>query len=168
MVDSGSTDLRIKRVYRILSEVCDPEIPVLSIEDMGIIRKVAVDESMVQVTITPTYSGCPAMDTIESDILKALENAGYVDSKVLTVLDPPWTTEWMSEVGKRKLEEYGIAPPLRETADKRSLFGAAPIVRCPHCKSQDTQVISMFGSTACKALYKCNHCQEPFDYFKCI
>ncbi len=168
MVENGSTDLRIERVYRVLSEVCDPEIPVLSIEDLGIIRKVELEESGVQVTITPTYSGCPAMDSIESDILKALQNAGYTQSKVLTVLDPPWTTEWMSETGKRKLEEYGISPPLRGTADKRSLFGAPPAVRCPHCKSQNTQVISMFGSTACKALYKCNDCQEPFDYFKCI
>ncbi len=158
----------IDKIKSILEKVTDPEIPVLTIEDLGIIRDVFVsDDGRVTVVITPTYSGCPAMDTIEDDIKSALSEAGYnVDVK--TVLDPPWTTEWMSENGKKKLEEYGIAPPNTETSDKRTLFGKAPEVRCPHCKSMNTNLVSQFGSTPCKSLYKCTDCLEPFDYFKCI
>ncbi|MCC5918564.1 MAG: phenylacetate-CoA oxygenase subunit PaaJ [Cryomorphaceae bacterium] len=157
-----------EKIRTILHEVKDPEIPVLSIEDLGIVRDFFIDDTnTVTVVITPTYSGCPAMDTIEADIIKALEEAGF-KAKVKTVLDPPWTTDWMSEEGKRRLEEYGIAAPVKGSADKRTLFGKSPDVRCPHCRSMDTQLVSQFGSTACKALYKCIDCLEPFDYFKCI
>lgn len=168
MVNEGTTNPQAAEIYAILSKVCDPEIPVLTLEDMGIIRDVIPSKDWVEVIITPTYSGCPAMNTIEEDIIKALNEAGFTKNKVTTVLDPPWTTEWMTLEGKKKLEEYGIAPPRSGTADKRTLFGKTPVVKCPRCKSENTEVVSMFGSTACKALYKCLDCQEPFDYFKCI
>lgn len=155
-------------IRNILRQVSDPEIPVLTLEDMGIIRGVEHDGSEnVTVIITPTYSGCPAMDTIEDDIKKVLHEAGLIP-KVKTILDPPWTTDWMSEDGKKKLEEYGIAPPQKGTANKRALFGKNPEVRCPHCKSMNTEMVSQFGSTPCKSLYRCKDCLEPFDYFKCI
>lgn len=156
------------KVRTILQNVTDPEIPVLTIEDLGIIRGINVkDNGQVTVVITPTYSGCPAMDTIEDDIRSALNDAGF-DVDVKTVLDPPWTTEWMSNEGRGKLVKYGIAPPNTGNADKRTLFGKAPEVRCPHCKSMNTEMVSQFGSTPCKSLYKCKDCMEPFDYFKCI
>lgn len=156
------------KVRTILQNVTDPEIPVLTIEDLGIIRGINVkDNGQVTVVITPTYSGCPAMDTIEDDIRSALNDAGF-DVDVKTVLDPPWTTEWMSNEGREKLVKYGIAPPNTGNADKRTLFGKAPEVRCPHCKSMNTEMVSQFGSTPCKSLYKCKDCMEPFDYFKCI
>lgn len=156
------------QIHQMLDEVADPEIPVLTIADLGIVREVSVTEnSAVKVVITPTYSGCPAMNTIEKEIKEVLEKSG-ISVAVETRLSPPWTTDWMSENGKQKLEAYGIAPPQTGTVNKRTLFGAAPQVRCPHCKSQSTQMISQFGSTACKALYKCNDCLEPFDYFKCL
>ncbi len=153
---------------QVLETVSDPEIPVLSVLDMGIIRNVSENHEPLTITITPTYSGCPAMDTIEADIKSAFYKAGYHKIEVITVLDPPWTTDWMSEAGKAKLEAYGIAPPNGHSADKRHLFGQAPEVRCPQCKSVNTRRISQFGSTPCKALYQCNDCLEPFDYFKCI
>ena len=156
-----------EKIRTILHEVKDPEIPVLSIEDLGILRAFSIDGNLVTVTITPTYSGCPAMNTIEDDIQKALKNKGF-DVKIITVLDPPWTTDWMSEEGKKRLEEYGIAPPQKSSVDKRTLFGKNPEVRCPHCKSMHTELVSQFGSTACKSLYRCKDCLEPFDYFKCI
>ncbi|MCH8556116.1 MAG: phenylacetate-CoA oxygenase subunit PaaJ [Schleiferiaceae bacterium] len=156
------------QVHKMLEEVADPEIPVLTIADLGIVRDVAVTNgNEVRVVITPTYSGCPAMNTIEKEIKEVLEQTG-ISVAVETQLSPPWTTDWMSENGKRKLEAYGIAPPQSGTVNKRTLFGAPPEVRCPHCKSENTQMISQFGSTACKALYKCNDCLEPFDYFKCL
>ena len=139
-------------ILQLLGQVSDPEVPVLSILDLGIVRSWRQDENGVEVVITPTYSGCPAMDTIEADIRKTFLEAGYPSLEVRTVLDPPWTTDWMSEEGK----------------DKRALFGKEEAVRCPHCRSFQTEVVSMFGSTACKALYRCTDCLEPFDYFKCI
>ena len=146
----------------------DPRIPVLTIANLGIVREVEVaDGKTVNVVITPTYSGCPAMNTIEKEIIEVLEKDG-ISVSVETRLSPPWTTDWMSDNGKEKLEAYGIAPPQKGTVNKRTLFGAAPEVRCPHCKSENTGMISQFGSTACKALYKCNDCLEPFDYFKCL
>ncbi len=160
--------LNLESANRTLEQVSDPEIPVLTIADLGIIRDVKTEGRWVEVTITPTYSGCPAMDTIEADIRTALKEAGWDEVKVKTVLDPPWTTDWMSIDGRRKLEEYGIAAPMDGTADKRILFGKAVEVRCPRCKSIHTQRISQFGSTPCKALYQCSSCLEPFDYFKCI
>lgn len=156
-----------EKILNILEEVKDPEIPALSVVDMGIIRDIRENDHL-EVDITPTYTGCPAMDRIESDIVEKLHEKGYADVKINTVLSPPWTTDWISEDGMRRLEEFGIAPPVKGTADKRTLFQEAPKPRCPYCKSEDTAMISAFGSTACKAQYKCKNCQEPFDYFKCI
>ncbi len=149
-----------------LSALCDPEIPVLTLEDLGIIRDVSREGDAVIVTITPTYSGCPAMDAIASAVQQVLD-ASPLNGKVETVFDPPWTTDWLSEDGRRKLKEYGIAPPAGSTS-KRALMGDySETVSCPRCDSTNTKVISQFGSTACKALYQCQSCLEPFDYFKC-
>lgn len=145
-------------IINTLNNVTDPEIPVISVVDLGIVRDVNINDNQVEVVITPTYSGCPAMLEIEKDIHNALKKEGIESIKVTTVLSPAWTTEWMSEEGKRKLEAYGIAPPNPSDPDK---------ITCPQCKSKNTVVLSQFGSTACKALYKCQDCLEPFDYFKC-
>lgn len=154
-------------LYDILNNVADPEIPVLSIVQMGVVRAARVGVDQVEVTITPTYSGCPAMDVIGEDIRKALKDAGYA-SKVKLVLAPAWTTDWITPEGREALEKYGIAAPLTPDADKEALLGNKRIVKCPQCKSTNTQLISQFGSTACKALFKCEECLEPFDYFKCL
>lgn len=154
-------------VYAILAQVEDPEVPVLTIEDLGVLRDVEIDGSRIDVIITPTYSGCPAMDMITVNIKAAMQDAGYEDVHVKLVLSPAWTTDWMSEAGKQKLKAYGIAPPVEQTGDKSFLFGEEKTVPCPQCDSTNTEVISQFGSTACKALYRCNDCKEPFDYFKC-
>lgn len=158
----------MQQVWNILKTVSDPEIPVLTVTDMGVVRGVEDVEGKLIVSITPTYSGCPAMNEIESNIRWALEEAGYDEVEVKTILSPPWTTDWMTDEGKQKLQEYGIAPPEGSSADKSVLFGEAKKVTCPHCKSRETTMISQFGSTACKALYKCEDCKEPFDYFKCL
>lgn len=150
-----------------LRSVSDPEIPVLSILDMGVVREVRLLGKEVAVKITPTYSGCPAMDMIAAEIKLALEQAGYL-AEVELVLSPAWTTDWLTEEGRQKLEEYGIAPPVDESADKLALMGQQRIVTCPQCKSKNTRMVSQFGSTACKALFQCNDCLEPFDYFKCL
>ena len=148
-------------IWSLLQQVADPEIPVLSILDLGIVRDVKVNGDEIEIIITPTYSGCPAMDMISMDIrLKMIEH-GYTKVKITSVLSPAWTTDWMSEAGKRKLIEYGIAPPKMQS----DISDTLPI--CPQCKSPDTKLLSQFGSTACKALYQCNDCKEPFDYFKC-
>ena len=160
--------MSISTIYTHLEKVKDPEIPVLSILDMGIVREVVAEEESVSVTITSTYTGCPAMDLIETEIVKTLEKEGYQKVNVTLTLDPPWSTDWISEEGLKKLEEFGIAPPVKGTADKRTLFQEPPQPRCPYCKSQNTEMVSLFGSTACKSQYKCNDCLEPFDYFKCI
>ncbi len=150
----------------VAATVPDPEIPVLTIEDLGILRDVEVSSSgHVTVTITPTYSGCPAMDTIRDDVVSALARAGYDDVSVELVLSPAWTTDWMSDEGKRKLEEYGVAPPARREGGPVSL---TLTVRCTQCGSPDTRELSRFGSTACKSLWVCNTCREPFDHFKAI
>ncbi len=154
-------------IFSILSNVYDPEIPVLSIVDLGILRNVHwVDEQLV-VTITPTYSGCPATLTFEADILKILEEQGYRNVKVVSQISPAWTTAWMTDEGRKKLKQYGIAPPVESTMDKSVLFSDKKSVACPRCNSHDTKLLSQFGSTACKSLYQCNTCLEPFDYFKC-
>lgn len=155
-------------ILEILSTVCDPEIPVLSIEDLGIIREVDITGLKPIITITPTYSGCPAMTTIEVEMRAALLSAGITDFEIRTTLSPPWTTDWISPDGLRKLEEYGIAPPEKSSTSKLSLFGKESEVVCPQCGSKHTEMVSRFGSTACKAMYKCLDCKEPFDYFKCI
>lgn len=155
-----------EQVLNSLRSVMDPEIPVLSVVDMGVIRHIEVTDHLV-VTITPTYSGCPAMNTIESDIIKCLEEDGYENVEVKTVLQPAWTTDWLTENGRTQLKAYGIAPPQGSTS-KRSLFLEDETVPCPQCESKNTILVSEFGSTACKAQYKCKDCLEPFDYFKCI
>ena len=156
-----------KHINQLLTEVTDPEIPVLSIMDMGVVRDVTIDGKGVLVKITPTYSGCPAMDTIATDIKLKLDGAGY-ETKVKLILSPAWTTDWITERGRKALEDYGIAAPLTESADKLALFGQSKIVKCTRCGSNNTKMISQFGSTACKALFQCNDCYEPFDYFKCL
>lgn len=148
-------------------DVSDPEIPVLSIMDMGIVRDIEIVEDKLHIKITPTYSGCPAMDTIATEIKFTLEQAGY-PTEVELVLSPAWTTDWITERGRNKLEAYGIAAPLEESADKQALLGKSHIVKCTNCGSKNTKMVSPFGSTACKALFKCLDCLEPFDYFKCL
>lgn len=156
-------------VWDIAATVVDPEVPVLTIEDLGVLRRVSVDGSRVTVDITPTYSGCPAIDAMRDDIATALAAAGYADVRVRQVLAPAWTTDWMSAAGRAKLEEFGIAAPLAREARPRGSGGAVSLglgIRCPHCGSMHTRELSRFGSTSCKALYVCQRCQEPFDYFK--
>jgi ring-1,2-phenylacetyl-CoA epoxidase subunit PaaD len=160
-----STD--ISKVWEILELVHDPEVPVLTVLDLGIIRDVRKENGKMVVDITPTYTGCPAMDVIEMSIRSMLEDHGFRDIIVNQVLSPAWTTDWISENGKNKLREYGIAPPLRSTGDKHALFSEERKIACPQCSSHNTELISQFGSTACKALYRCLDCKEPFDYFKC-
>ncbi len=163
-----------KKIWKILEQVHDPEVPVLSVIDLGIIRDVKFDPGITPtsggwgVYITPTYSGCPAMDVISMNIKMTLLSHGYKNVKITQVLSPAWTTDWMSEEGKQKLKEYGIAPPnpKQQVCDDK-LFAADEAVQCPHCNSHHTHRISEFGSTACKALYQCDDCKEPFDYFKC-
>jgi ring-1,2-phenylacetyl-CoA epoxidase subunit PaaD len=155
-----------QRAWDAAASVVDPEIPVLTVADLGVLREVRLENGRVEVVITPTYSGCPAMNVIEMDIKLALEKAGFADPKVTKVLSPAWTTDWMSEEGRAKLAAYGIAPPTG-AAGRRALFGEEAVT-CPHCGSAETTRISEFGSTACKALYRCRACAEPFDYFKCI
>ena len=151
----------------VLREVSDPEIPVLSILDMGVVRSAVINGYKVEVKITPTYSGCPAMDVIGDDIKLALKEAGY-KAEVKLVLSPAWTTDWITEAGRNALKEYGIAPPLEAEADKEALLGNKKIVSCTNCGSSNTKLVSQFGSTACKALFQCDDCLEPFDYFKCL
>jgi len=156
-----------QQIFDILGTVSDPEIPVLSIMEMGVVRAFKLENEVVEVTITPTYSGCPAMDVIGDDIKKALKDAGY-ESKVNLVLSPAWTTDWITPEGRKALEQYGIAAPLEADADKDALLGNKKLVKCPQCGSLQTKLISQFGSTACKAFFQCEDCHEPFDYFKCL
>ena len=151
----------------ILDKVSDPEIPVLTILDMGVVRYAKLVDDVVLIKITPTYSGCPAMDVIADDITAAFKNAGY-NIIIDLILSPAWTTDWISEEGRDALEKYGIAPPLEAEADKEALLGNKKIVKCTNCGSHNTKLVSQFGSTACKALFQCEDCQEPFDYFKCL
>jgi ring-1,2-phenylacetyl-CoA epoxidase subunit PaaD len=157
-----------KKILDILSRIPDPEVPVLSITDLGIVRDVLnIENGSVEVVITPTYTGCPAMDMIAVNIKMELIANGYPEPKIRTVLSPAWTTDWMSEEGKQKLKEYGIAPPLpKQQVCKQELFSEEAI-QCPRCNSYHTARVSEFGSTACKALYQCLDCKEPCDYFKC-
>ncbi|MHA7986501.1 1,2-phenylacetyl-CoA epoxidase subunit PaaD [Rathayibacter sp. CAU 1779] len=163
-----------RRAWEVAARVCDPEIPVLTIEDLGVLRDVALERGRVTVTITPTYSGCPAMAAIRDDVARALASAGFDDVDIRLTLAPAWTTDWMTDDGKRKLAEFGIAPPTGRAPTGDPTVGRAPVgpvrlqlrVRCPHCGSLDTREISRFGSTSCKALYECRSCLEPFDHFK--
>ena len=149
-----------------LSEVPDPEIPVLTIADLGILRDVTVDDDVV-VALTPTYTGCPATEVIEQSVIDTLHWHGIENVSIDRVLSPPWTTDWISEDGRDKLREYGIAPP-EQGASKRALLHGDRSVACPRCQSLETEIVSEFGSTACKAAYRCRACLEPFEYFKCI
>jgi ring-1,2-phenylacetyl-CoA epoxidase subunit PaaD len=154
-------------IWKLLEGISDPEVPVLSVIDLGIVRSVKIQEDQIHITITPTYSGCPAMGVIEQDIKEKLSKEGFINFKIDTVLTPAWTTDWISEEGRKKLKLYGIAPPENEP-DKSVLFADPVKVQCPKCGSRDTRMVSQFGSTACKAHYQCNNCLEPFDYFKCL
>jgi ring-1,2-phenylacetyl-CoA epoxidase subunit PaaD len=146
----------LNKIQKILVQVTDPEIPVLSLEDLGVIRNIEVDDEQIIVTITPTYSGCPAMEVMEQDIIKVLTKEFNKKIKVVTQLSPAWTTDWITEIGKKALFDYGIMPPSKKGE-----------IVCPQCQSKQVELISQFGSTACKALYRCTGCLEPFDYFKC-
>ena len=160
------TDTNI--IFQYLEEIKDPEVPVLSIIDLGIVREVKQSVEETEIVITPTYSGCPAMDLIATLIKMELTAKGYPSVKVTSILSPAWTTDWMTEKGKQALKEYGIAPPHpKQQGCEQRLFQEAEAVQCPHCASYHTHRISEFGSTACKALYQCDDCKEPFDYFKC-
>ena len=147
----------IASVWTLLETVVDPEIPVLTVADLGIIRDVHLIENGVEVVITPTYSGCPAMNMIEVQIMAALKEAGYQDVRIKTVLSPAWTTDWITEEGMAKLEKFGIAPPIKNQE----------VPNCPQCGSPHSKLLSQFGSTACKSLWQCQECREPFDHFKC-
>ena len=161
-------DGRLARARAAVAAVCDPEIPVLTLDDLGVIRSVALGaDGAVEVDITPTYSGCPAMAAMKLDLEAALFGAGFSDARIRTVLSPAWTTDWMSAEGRRKLTAYGIAPPAAK-ASRRALFGEDEPLACPRCNATSTIKISEFGSTACKALWRCEACLEPFDAFKCI
>jgi len=155
-------------IYNLLSEIPDPEIPVISIVELGVIRDLKIEGKNIEVKITPTYSGCPAMKQMEDDILKKLQEAGFEKITINTIYNPAWTTDWLSSEAKEKLRKYGIAPPEESTTDKSFLTGKPKSVTCPRCGSKQTVMISQFGSTACKALYQCKNCLEAFDYFKCI
>lgn len=156
---TATPTIQTDKIWALLQEVVDPEVPVLSIIDLGIVRDVIVKDNVVEVVITPTYSGCPAMDMISMHIKLALINAGIKNVVITNVLSPAWTTDWMTEEGKAKLKAYGIAPP--GARDKED------VIQCPQCHSYNTKLVSQFGSTSCKALYQCQDCKEPFDYFKC-
>ena len=163
---NARSDMELQeQVAQIAGAVVDPEIPVLTIRDLGVLRAVSVSDGRVEVTITPTYSGCPAMNMIALEIDLALLSAGIEGATVRTVLAPAWTTAWLTETGRLKLREYGIAPPVQGSS-RRALFGEE-LVECPRCGAADTARIAEFGSTACKALWRCRACCEPFDYFKC-
>lgn len=150
-------------LFELLNSVVDPEIPVLTLQDLGVLRNISISDGEVQVSITPTYAGCPAMETMRADIKSTLAAAGYERVTVQQDLSPAWSTDWMTQNGRDKLRAYGIAPPLNTTCGKQ-----AGQIECPQCSSTEVKLISEFGSTACKALYQCQDCREPFDYFKCI
>ncbi|MDG1477373.1 MAG: phenylacetate-CoA oxygenase subunit PaaJ [Vicingaceae bacterium] len=158
-----------EEIWRFLSEIPDPEIPVISITELGVLRKVDIENSKVIITITPTYSGCPAMKTFEDDIKFKLQENNILDFEIKTIHSPAWTTDWITEEAREKLRKFGIAPPIRGSEDKGVLFHSeTKNIECPNCNSNNTNLKSQFGSTACKALYQCEECLEPFDYFKCI
>jgi ring-1,2-phenylacetyl-CoA epoxidase subunit PaaD len=157
-----------EQILTILENVSDPEIPVLSVLDLGIVRDVLIQkDDAIEVVITPTYTGCPAMSVIATNIKFELLGHGFRNVKIREVLSPAWTTDWMTESGKQKLKDYGIAPPVAKARIEKMLFEDHPSVKCPQCGSENTELLSEFGSTACKSLMRCVDCSEPFDYFKC-
>jgi ring-1,2-phenylacetyl-CoA epoxidase subunit PaaD len=152
-----------------LQAVTDPEIPVLSVVDLGLVRHIKCDANgQIEVGLSPTYSGCPALVVIRGAVIAALRAAGFEHPCVIEVLSPPWTSDWLSAEGKNKLRRYGIAPPVQAVKSPKALWLQAPTVHCPRCGSGVTEELSHFGSTPCKALYRCKNCLEPFEYFKCI
>lgn len=157
-----------EQILGYLQEVPDPEIPVVNVLDLGIVRSVEVNVDGALVTITPTYTGCPATHIIEEDIRSKLTEKGVENFTIKTILSPAWTTDWITEEGRKKLKDYGIAPPEESTPDKSLLSNKPKVVHCPRCNSINTEMKSFFGSTPCKALYTCSDCKEPFDYFKCL
>ncbi|MCC6635860.1 MAG: phenylacetate-CoA oxygenase subunit PaaJ [Chitinophagaceae bacterium] len=160
--------ISVANIWKIVETIPDPEIPVISIVELGVVREVKIENDIIEIIITPTYIGCPAMDMITMHIKLALIEAGYKNIKVTSVLSPAWTTDWMTEETKNKLKAYGIAPPnTKQIVCTPDLFIQDEAVACPHCNNFNTKMVSRFGSTACKALYFCNNCNEPFDYFKC-
>lgn len=168
--DRGARPLQandLEQAWAVLGEVMDPEVPVVSVVDLGIVRGLDWQGGHLHVVVTPTYSGCPATEVIEQDIADALQQAGFTAPLLERRLTPAWTTDWISDSGRERLRTYGIAPPAGSTS-KRSLLGEGDQVCCPQCGSAHTERLSEFGSTACKALYRCIECREPFDYFKCI
>lgn len=157
----------LSHAWAVLEQVMDPEVPVVSVVDLGIVRDLDWQAGHLHLVVTPTYSGCPATEVIEQDIRQALEQAGFAEPQLERRLTPAWNTDWISDLGRERLRAYGIAPPVGSSS-KRSLLGESPQVVCPQCGSAHTELLSQFGSTACKALYRCRECLEPFDYFKCI
>ncbi len=151
-----------------IGEIPDPEIPILSLTDLGIIRYIRIEPNSVKVGLAPTYSGCPATEVIEESVVQTLQEHGITNAKVERVLAPPWSSDWVSEAGRQKLQEYGISPPLQGALSKHSQCTPDWPIECPRCHSSSTQKVSEFGSTPCKALYKCRCCLEPFEHFKCI
>ncbi|MCO8167413.1 phenylacetate-CoA oxygenase subunit PaaJ [Pseudomonas sp. 21LCFQ02] len=168
--DRGARPLQpgdLAHAWAVLGNVMDPEVPVVSVVELGIVRDLGWQGGHLHVVVTPTYSGCPATEVIEQDIAAALEQAGFAAPQLERRLTPAWTTDWLSASGRERLRGYGIAPP-EGSVSKRSLLGEAVQINCPQCGSAHTERLSEFGSTACKALYRCRDCLEPFDYFKCI
>ena len=158
----------LEDIKKVISEIPDPEIPVISIKELGVLRNIFYQEESLKVVITPTYSGCPAMDRFQKDIIEKLELLKVKSYEIKMQFDPALTTDWITEEAKAKLRDYGIAPPAHKTKDKNSLLGNKQRIECPRCKTKETELVSQFGSTACKAMYRCTSCLEPFEYFKCL
>ena len=158
----------LEDIKKVISEIPDPEIPVISIKELGVLRNIFYQEDSLKVVITPTYSGCPAMDRFQKDIIEKLELLGVKNYEIKMQFDPAWTTDWITDLAKEKLRNYGIAPPAHKTKDKNILLGNNQRIECPRCKKKETELVSQFSSTACKAMYRCTSCLEPFEYFKCL
>ena len=158
----------LEDIKKVISEIPDPEIPVISIKELGVLRNIFYEENSLKVVITPTYSGCPAMDRFQKDITEKLELLEVKNYEIKMQFDPAWTTDWITDLAKEKLRNYGIAPPAHKTKDKNVLLGKKQRIECPRCKTKETELVSQFSSTACKAMYRCTSCLEPFEYFKCL
>ena len=158
----------LEDIKKVISEIPDPEIPVISIKELGVLRNIFYEEDSLKVVITPTYSGCPAMDRFQKDITEKLELLEVKNYEIKMQFDPAWTTDWITDAAKEKLRNYGIAPPAHKTKDKNILLGKKQRIECPRCKTKETELVSQFSSTACKAMYRCTSCLEPFEYFKCL
>jgi ring-1,2-phenylacetyl-CoA epoxidase subunit PaaD len=163
----NSTEERVNQVWDLIRQVMDPELPFLSVDDMGMIRGVRLEQDQIVVTLTPTYSGCPATDVIATDVRSAL-HAVEPTGRLELALSPPWTTDWISDRARHLMAQHGIAPPEGPSADRAFLTGQGKTIPCPRCKSTHTTMVSAFGSTACKAHFTCDACLEPFEHFKCI